>query len=278
LLRSTAALFCYFNAPFLLYACLAGDYVYGRLNANDIGPNIWGSFGLFLCVCAIGRKFNALTLSFFLIGLYTIYASSSRTSMTAIAAAGLVLLFCFIAEIRGWTIPTTLFAAIGTTLAVTIFFDPYVLDLVDFVTNGLLKLDSTDRGVGSGFTGRSTIWAETLQLWINSPLLGVGFRQHEALLPGGMSAHNAYLAMLADMGMAGLLLYVGLIASALFAAMSITDRANRRFILAIIASYIAYGFFERRAINSGNPYSLIFLFACFYALSDRSLRSARLIG
>jgi O-antigen ligase len=176
-------------------------------------------------------------------------------------AASLVLLMYFVAGLRGWGLATTLFVAGCTTIASALFLDPYVLDFFVYVSDGLLKLDNADRGIGSGFTGRSTVWAQTLQLWMNSPLLGLGFRQHESFLPGNVSAHNAYLAMLADTGLIGTLLYIALVLGALVAALTIDDKPSRRLISVVIVSYIVYGFFERRAINGGNPYSLLFLFA-----------------
>lgn len=277
LLRSAAGIFCYLSAPLLLYATLTGEYVYGRLSANDIGPNIWGSFGLLLCLCAMARRWSLLTVLFFLIGGYTIIAASSRTSLTSIFAATLVLLMFFVAGLRGWGLAMTFFVTGCIIVASAFFLDPYVYDFFTYVSDGLLQIDSADRGLGSGFTGRSTVWGETFDLWTRSPLFGLGFRQHEEYLPGSVSAHNAYLAMLADTGLVGTLLYLALVFGALFSALTIVDKTNRRFIVAVIVSYIVYGFFERRAINGGNPYSLLFLLTCFYALCDRSLRRAGVV-
>jgi O-antigen ligase len=278
LLRSAASIFCYLSAPFLLFATVSGEYVYGRLSANDLGPNIWGSFGLLLCLCAMGRRWGPLTILFFAIGASTILAASSRTSLVSIFAASLVLLIYFIAQLRGWGLAATLFVAGCIIMASALFLDPYVFEFISYVSDGLLQMDSADRGLGSGFTGRSTVWAQTLQLWMESPLVGLGFRQHESFLPDSVSAHNAYLAMLADTGLIGTFLYLALVLGALGSALTITDRASRRLIVATIVSYIVYGFFERRAINGGNPYSLLFLLACFYALCDGSLRRVGVLG
>ena len=108
---------------------------------------------------------------------------------------------------------------------------------------------------------------------MQSPLIGVGFRQHENLLPIGTSAHNAYLTMMADTGIIGLIVYLLFAGSAFYSACyGIEPNRTRRFVITIIVSYLAYGLFERRALNAGNAFSIWFIMACFYALRARALR------
>jgi O-antigen ligase len=113
-------------------------------------------------------------------------------------------------------------------------------------------------------------------LWLKSPIFGIGFRQHEQFLAGAPS-HNAYLAMLADTGILGLIVYLVLLIGSLMASWGIQDRRTRRFVLALVVSYVVIGFFERRAINSGNPYGVFFLMCCAVALVDQSLRKASMV-
>jgi O-antigen ligase len=104
-------------------------------------------------------------------------------------------------------------------------------------------------------------------------LFGVGFREHERFLDW-VPAHNAYLAMLADTGLVGLFVYVVLLISSLLASWGMKDPRTRRFVLTTIVGYIVIGFFDRRAINAGNPYGLLILMCCSVALVDQSLRRA----
>jgi O-antigen ligase len=104
-------------------------------------------------------------------------------------------------------------------------------------------------------------------------LFGVGFREHERVL-NWVPAHNAYLAMLADTGLVGFVLYIVLLVSSLLASWGMKDPRSRRFVLTTIVGYIVIGFFDRRAINAGNPYGLLILMCCSVALVDQSLRRA----
>ena len=97
---------------------------------------------------------------------------------------------------------------------------------------------------------------------------------HNAIYDG---AHNAYLATLADMGVCGLIVYLWFLGWSFLAALPIRDPASRRFTLGIIAGYAVYGLFEARAFNLGNPFSLLFLMAAFYAIVSQQRRRANLL-
>ena len=43
-------------------------------------------------------------------------------------------------------------------------------------------VDDPYRGFDTGLTGRTTAWAKTLEIWMEAPLFGVGFRQHESMI------------------------------------------------------------------------------------------------
>ncbi len=145
-----------------------------------------------------------------------------------------------------------------------------------FVLQDLLKTNDPYRGLGTGFVGRTAAWAEVLEIWMEAPLFGVGFRQHEASLTIASSAHNAYLTMLIDTGIFGFVVYVAFIGFSFHAALrAIDEPRTKRVILAIIVSYLVVGLFERRALNSGNPMSIWFIIACFYALRVRASRISR---
>jgi hypothetical protein len=78
--------------------------------------------------------------------------------------------------------------------------------------------------------------------------------------------------MMADTGLLGLVVYLVLQIASLMAAWGIQDHRTRRFIVTSIVGYIVIGFFDRRTINSGNPYGLFYLLCCSVALVDWSLR------
>ena len=59
------------------------------------------------------------------------------------------------------------------------------------------------RGIDSGGSGRTELWSAAVNLWVTHPIFGVGFKGHPLMMPDGMLAHNAYLGMLADVGIVG---------------------------------------------------------------------------
>jgi len=149
----------------------------------------------------------------------------------------------------------------------------YVSGLADVIWSDVFKGDDPYRGLGSGLTGRTELWEETLDVWIKSPLFGVGYHQHENMM-STIGAHNAYLAMLADTGVFSLLLYGWLLVRSFVAGLTIEQPALRRLTIAYVVGYAVYGFFEARAFNSGNPLSLLFLMCCFAALAHHARQRA----
>jgi O-antigen ligase len=272
LLRSIAGLYCVFATPFLVYIDLFGERVWGRLSAGLESTN-WGLMAITVCVAAFSRKPGPLAVAGFVSGVATILFASSREDLVALAV---ILLAVIILDFRAMSRPRLFGLLAGSCLAlvlVAVLLDPYVMDAVGYVKHDVFLVDSADRGIDSGFTGRSAVWAETVDLWLRHPFFGVGFRQHEHFL-AGLPAHNGYLAMLADTGVPGLIVYLVLLISSLVASWSIQDQRTRRFVMAAIVGYVVVGFFDRRAINAGNPYGVFFLLCCSVALVDQSLRKA----
>jgi len=272
LLRSIAGLYCAFALPFLVYVDLTGQTVWGRLAANNINPTNWGLMGLTVCLAAFARKLGVIAVSGFAVGAVTILEASSREHLLALAVVLLVIAALQFRELNRYRLMAVVAGSCIISVAAAILLDPYILEAIRYISSDILLLHSTDRGIDSGFSGRTGVWVSTIDIWLKSPLTGVGFRQHERFLPDLAAGHNAYLAMLADTGVLGFIVYLVLLVGSLVAAWGIRDQRTGRFAVAIIVGYWVIGFFDRRAINSGNPYSLFFLICCSVALADRSLR------
>lgn len=273
LLRSIGGLYCIVGTPFLVYVDLTGEMLWGRLVANDLQPNNWGLMGLTVCLGAIARKPGLAALAGFVVGAATILQASSREHLLALAVILLVMAVLYFRTMNSSRLSTALVGSCVTLILAALMFDPYILDAFAYINHDILLLDSHNRGIDSGFTGRTGVWGETFDLWLKSPFLGIGFRQHEQFL-AGTPAHNGYLAMLADTGVLGLAVYLVLLISSLIASWDIQDPRTRRFVVAAIVGYIVIGFFDRRAINAGNPYGVLILMCCSFALVDQSLRKA----
>ncbi len=137
-----------------------------------------------------------------------------------------------------------------------------------YIANEVLFLDSVTRGFGSGFSGRFDLWTSLLRVVADSPLTGVGFRMHVNFVntPGLISAHNAYIAMLVDLGIPGFTLYMLMIGTALWRTIAI----EKRLLLgAYLIGYTLLGLTEARALNVGNPASILFIFTLMTMLTSR---------
>jgi hypothetical protein len=126
-------------------------------------------------------------------------------------------------------------------------------------------LQDRSRGLAT-WGGRFLPWQEAWALFLSHPLLGVGYRVHEELMPINVSAHNGYLAMLAEIGVIGFaaLLYP------VWKGITFLRRKNTfepavsyAILIALCIAYTYLALFERYLINFGNPTSLLFLVAIF---------------
>jgi len=274
LLREIASTYALLGAAFLLYVDVTGTMTWGRLTANDITSNVWGLMGLNVCIAALARKIRPPGIAAFVIGLATILLASSREHLLALAVALLVAVVLWLRTAHVTSLVAALIYACVGLFATAFILDPYLINAVNYMGSNVLLLNSTSRGLNSGFTGRVDIWQATIDLWLRHPLFGVGFRQHELFLEGGLPSHNAYLAMLADTGIFGFIVYVWLLVRSTVASWSIEEIRMRRFVVLMLTTYIIFGFFDRRTIDAGNTYSLFFVMACAVALTQAALRQS----
>jgi O-antigen ligase len=136
----------------------------------------------------------------------------------------------------------------------------------------ILMLHDKDRSIESG-TSRYEAWSVVIGLWIRSPLLGVGPGQHEAVVQQQLdisSAHNGWLANLADVGLLGTLPLAAIVVRCLWRAWR---SPHRGIALPLIAAGLVESGAEILFFSMGNPGSLLFIMGL--CLADRSRRPAR---
>jgi O-antigen ligase len=249
--------------PYLLWINLTGEYVWGRLHAGS-QPNTWGLIALNAAVGAFALRSRWLQAACLAVVLMTMYNAQSRGSMVALVPVLLTFVYHWYVHERNASISSKMLVTYVLVIGVFCIFAFYA----DVIANNVLHLNDPRRGLQSGATGRDKAWFEALGLWYNSPMFGVGFRKHEDLMIfSALSAHNAYLAMLADTGFVGFLAYMIFLVTSFFAAMrSTSDPKLRLFLVCVIVAYAFTGMFERRAINTGNGFSITFIFVCLTAL------------
>jgi O-antigen ligase len=271
LIRRIAVFYTIPAALFLLYVAETGEHLWGRLRAHGIESDWWGLMGAGLAMAGLAHRSRWLAALCVGIGFYTAYDASARGNMLTIVAGLLAVGLLELRTLRG----SRLVTAIAISLvALTIFmlFSSSITDAVTTAVVDTMRIDDPGRGLGSGFTGRTNIWAEAFQIWLKSPLLGVGFHQHQMFTTDNLETHQVYLAMLVDTGIFGLIWYICFVGASLHASLRIGEPRTRNAVVGTIVAYAAIGFFDARGFSSGNPTSLYFAMCCFFALRHASLQ------
>lgn len=237
------------------------DYVPGtRLGTGKdlLNPNTVAlvSASVLLAAMAIRAVLLRLAVMAPIAGILVL--TSSRAAAIAVVAGLAVVVYLRLrARGRSVLLPAAvlLLAAAGATVA----FGDKIFQSVDQV----YALSTADRGIGSGASGRLTAWKGTWDLFVRNPAIGIGFRAHEHLLKTDTSAHNGYLATLAEIGLLGFLGVAYLIWRALTLWWSAAHEPNRTvhasILFGLCVGYLLLALFERYLINVGNPTSLLFL-------------------
>lgn len=192
-------------------------------------------------------------------GALVLVLTGSRASAVAVLAGLAVIGFMRRRE-RGRRAKFVRYAAmVAGVVLLVVYLDPITAYVTDF-----FQLDSRNRGLDSGASGRMVVWRMTWNLFLENPMFGVGFRAHEHIIQVG-SAHNGYLAMLAEVGIigfAGVAYLIGKGMTVLWRDAGTPEGARvYGVMLGLSAGYMLLALFERYLLNVGNPTSLLFLLA-----------------
>ncbi len=252
--------------------------VWGRLEPFELQANFPPMMG----VCAM---FGALSMrNLFAAGalaalpLYTMLMMQSRASIIATSAAITIVVVNYLWQHRSKEMMKRFGVAFvfGGIIVVGAALAGYsIFDVIGNLVNKVLLLDDDQRGMGTGGSGRSDLWAAAYNLWAAHPLFGVGFKGHPNFMPDHMVAHNAFLGLLADNGLVGLFGYLLIIAVAGFYIIKRGGKGQTMFgqRAAIIFPYFLYGMVESRAFSFGNTYSVLFLLVAFDSAKHRVAKS-----
>lgn len=190
--------------------------------------------------------------------LYTAYLAGSRGSLLGILIA--LTVFAVVREFvsrsarRGFRrVPTrgiTLLAAsLCIALVVAVFAGSFVID-------DIFHLHDSRRGLSSGFTGRWEVWQGILNHWKDSPIIGCGYGivRGEALAEGE-TADGGFLMLTAELGLAGLLLFLFLIYNTFktsWANVATTGDARSMTALVFLVTFCFINIFESRFVGTGS--------------------------
>jgi O-antigen ligase len=239
-----------FQAVVMVIALADNNYVVGRFQGR-IGPNYWGATAFTTLMVSYAVRSGIVRIAVMAVCGYMLIASQNRSAIIAgVSGSTMVaVLYWLRASVRERFV-MMIAAAVGFVGCLAA--SPVILSKVFLV-------DNARRGLASNGTGRFVAWGEALKVIYEHPVLGVGYRHHEKFISAASSAHNAYLAAFADMGVFGLLTYLafiyGSIAKSVRSAMSL-----RHWSYVVTAGYLTacatVNFLETRGINFANSESL----------------------
>jgi len=267
-LHQLLAIYAVAHCVIMIVVVADNNFLWGRLMGR-VGPNFWGQTAYYTFFAALVLRNVPLRFAVLGWSIAVQVLCQNRTSMIATAAGlAVVILLVFLASSPRRKLAIATFCLLaGLILAAAL----------PFLAQHVFLIDDPRRGVGSGGTGRFEAWAETIDVWARSPIFGVGYRHHEEYISAASSAHNAYLATLADTGLFGLSAYLIFLGAGIYwgAKRYLIHRSTVALALTgFVVAYAASGLFEKRAINFGNSGSLLLIIAVAW-LARRSFVSSR---
>lgn len=219
------------------------------------GPNSIGMIVMSLLICAFAIAWRPLRIGVIVSCLILIYLTHSRAAILGTGVAISLLLMFRYRRMSDRSFLELLVAGL-VIIVVTLTMGSILADAGAEV----LALNDPYRGLKRGASGRFSVWAETFDLWLEHPLMGVGYRSHEFYVSIS-SSHNGYLSTLAETGLVGaipLFSFVALGSLRLFRWAAV-GQLWAQLGVSLIAGYLCICFFERYLLNVGNPASLLVL-------------------
>ena len=257
------------NSFFLLYislfsfAVIAQFLLYGiDINGRNVGnfhPNTFGIQGLIILALSFFSTNNILLRSFFLI--ISFFIPSIVVSRGGLFAILFFLLFYLIFK---YLINKNLSKILNYLFLGFIFLAPIFIILIYLLFPQLREIfvyfeliDSASRGLNSGFTGRTNLWVNALELFQFKPLFGYGFNNF------GYKIHSSWLKILIETGLFGFsLFFIFLLKLFLRSIYSLKNNYNEK--LCVATSFVmgacAYGIIENLIFEVTQAFSLLFFF------------------
>jgi O-antigen ligase len=259
--------------------------VSGRFGPGGAGPDSYGcrvAIAFFAGYFALLRRHRVIACLLAPVFLYGIFATESRTALIALAAAPLLALFVpRMAARLGWRI-LPVYVVGAAALAVFLALPSVGQSAQErYVTLSQIQSEET-------WNGRWSLWQGGLDVFASHPILGVGegnfseaAMEHSVTVQAHSArkehvagiAHNMLLSIASQLGLVGLILFLGILFFAFKAAVPIAQRSGlgTGVFLGLIVSMIA-GLTLTWELDK----SLYVLFGSVLALQlDNSARRAR---
>lgn len=244
-----------------------------RFRPLNMHPNLTGMVygGAAICLAFKGLYCNKLKqrvlfLSTACICLLFILAASARAALIALIIVFIIFLYTFIKSLDKKKF-TYLATGLGCLSLVSLaYFDT----TFNFLSE-ILEFDSNTRGIDSGATGRTELWAlgaNTILEDTSRLLFGYGLRSSEAPRIG-FSLESSYLTLLFEIGIFSTVLFLFLVYTAIRLAIKYSKTEGENGIGAyysiamLLIFLLLQSVFNRYLIAIGNFYSLFFLILLF---------------
>lgn len=200
-----------------------------------------------------------------LFGFLFVLAASARSSLVALVAAAFVALTLEFGVRRVLSLRWVQIAGFSFIVFCIAFADK-----INSYFTRMLELESSTRGVGTGATGRTELWARGISTLFDSPVafvFGDGFRSSNSGVIG-FSTESSYITILLD---SGIFLGIAVIMVFMYSpikALSLVPQQNRHSSsLVLLAPFLTFllveSIFSRYLLAIGNPTSLLTLFVLF---------------
>src|SRR5262245_26367024 len=195
-LKSYAVLMAALVSGFAVYDYMPGSRLGGGKGILNPASFALVTMSVLIAAMAIRRTIVRVPI---LVAMGTvIFLTGARASAVA-ALFGLAVTMVSRRRIAGARGYALLMLCVVVGAALTAFYS----DVVIRGLTGFFAIDDRYRGLESGGSGRLETWNAAWNLFLSHPVLGVGFRAHETVLKINTSAHNGYLALLAEVGLIG---------------------------------------------------------------------------
>jgi putative inorganic carbon (hco3(-)) transporter len=211
----------------------------GRFMPGGAGPNTYAcvvAIAFFVAYFGLLRRHKMIALLLSPVFLYGIFATASRTGLVALVATPVLALFVprLAARLGSRILPVYVLGA--AALAVIVLVIPSVGESAAERYMTLSQYQSEET-----WSGRWSLWQGAFELFASHPILGVGAgnfgesaMEHSETVVAHSArkdevagvAHNMFLSVASELGLVGLILFVGVLFFVFTAAVSIAQRSD----------------------------------------------------
>ena len=238
------------------------DFISGRYVGN-FRPVDFASVSLIACFLGIfsSRKNYELIFYIFSFFILTISVISRASIFTGILFLLIYFFLYMYYKNKFEMIYRLIIAFIMIFIPFYIIFFEQINPSIELLFT-FLDLTDSERGFGSGFTGRLDKYLLSFEVFKQRPLFGMGYGLYD-------KSHSGILQLLIELGLYGFFVYIIFLLNIFNGCHVYLKQVFSKKVIASISFIIAFQFlaiFERQLINFGHIAGLIILFNLLFAI------------